>query len=387
MNRIRKYHAKFVQSHGQKPSLTFTTSPLISKALYQFYPVLIIFDSTLNNIMWMQEDTCMGFIYLTLICFSAHMLKPSVDRSQLFYSWMSFLSLGFLGLSVIYYIHSTLSDMQEDEAPTVDDIIIVLESVLDKLDRIRIEVVGCGLRKRLVSTTWATLKLIVMLTPIHWICMQFFSPMECFMWFLALLFTYHSTWFQCTLRLCWRSLPVRNAYYKIWRMEFGRRYKGNMPLTYRVISNEEVVPFPKSLRGLTGAPLQLQLQNLLLSESSADKDSGSGDCSDEYVKVKIVEFCIDENERKWPKEGWSHHLLPYERQRYSMSFDPLCRSSQSPWRFQEDISRDWWWIDDTWVHSAWQYCDSEWNYLGGKDSIGCYTRCRMWKRKAFRIKD
>ncbi|AAS54705.1 AGR215Cp [Eremothecium gossypii ATCC 10895] len=381
MGSSRKYHAKFAQSRGQKPSLTFTTSPVVSQALYQFYPVLVIVDSVLNNMMWIQEDTCLGFVYLVLLYFSAQTLYAEVDRTRAFESWMSFVSAGFLGLSAVYYVHSTLKEMQESEAPTVDDIVIVLESVLDKLQRLRVEVLGSGLRRRLVVDVWAALKLVAVLTPLHWVLVRVLTPLECFTWFLVLASTYHSTWFQCTLLLCWRSLPVRVAYYRFWRLSLRGRRSGQ-PLRYRVLSEDEVVPFPRALQRLSGAQLQLKLQSLLISDAAATVDMESTD----YIKVCIVEFCIDENERKWPKDGWSHTLLPYERQRYSLALDPQHRASPSPWRLQETVARDWHWVDDTWQHSPWSYCDTEWNFLGSKDSIGCYTRHRTWKRRAFRIK-
>ncbi|AMD19641.1 HCL510Wp [Eremothecium sinecaudum] len=377
-----KYYAKFVHNHVQKSSLTFTTSPVVSKALSQFYPLLIVVDSVLNNLMWIQEDTSLGFIYLLLLCLSVKILEPSVDRSLWFYNWVAFVSLSFLVCSVIYNIHSTIRDMKKDEAPTVDDIMIVLESVIDKLDRMRIEIVGVGLRKRLVANSWAITKLMLVLMPFHWIILKMLSPINYLMMFLALAATYHSAWFQSTLKLCWRSLHVRMLYYKLWSYDPSNAWC-TKPVQYEVLS-EEHIPFPKVPENLTGAKLQLHVQNALTEEDISWSDRElSPDMN--YARVEVVQFHISENERKWPVDGWTGTMLPYERQHYSLTLDPLHRDSPSPWKLQEELSPEWWWMDDNWTKSAWKYTDSEWNYLGDSDSVGCYNRWREWKRKAFKI--
>lgn len=383
-----KYHAKFIHNHGQKPSLTFTTSPKVSSALYQLYPFLLTLDCALNKIIWSCEDVCLNFIHLVLMVLCVNLLDPMPQKSSsddlkttATESWLGVMSGSFLALSVIYYMSSLIRELKEDEPPTVDDIVIVLEGVLDKLERIRQEILGKGFKRRVIESYPGLLRVVIILTPVHWICMRFFlSAKEYLMIFIVFFSIYHSAWFQSTLRLGWRSLFVRHVYFWVANY-FNSVETTQLALNdyYKVISDCELVPFPKSLRGLKGVQLQLQLHKLLHDETPAEKDPA------ECVSVKIVEFQIEENQRKWPLDGWSHTLLPYERQQYSIMVGKNHFTSKSPWEFQESLSHVWYWIDDTWRHEDWLYCDTDWNDKGSVDSLVCYTRRRKWRRRAFTV--
>ncbi|CDO95194.1 unnamed protein product [Kluyveromyces dobzhanskii CBS 2104] len=113
------------------------------------------------------------------------------------------------------------------------------------------------------------------------------------------------------------------------------------------------------------------------------QDPTTIDPESDYIHVKIIEYNLDENERKWKQEGWTPKLLPYERSHFcnSISLAP----SVSPWKFHEDLPTEWIWVDSTWVPGSWQYCDAQWEPLGLNDSIASFTRRRVWKRKAFKI--
>lgn len=48
----KKFKARFIHNHGQKPSFIQITPPMISSVLFHAYPLLIIIDNALANIMW-----------------------------------------------------------------------------------------------------------------------------------------------------------------------------------------------------------------------------------------------------------------------------------------------------------------------------------------------
>lgn len=383
--KMKKYITKFVYHHGQKPSLTYNTVPIVSTALFHIYPLLLIWDCILSKIMWIQEDTCLRFIHLVLSYTSLFLLQLDSEQTawkdQVFSVWIGFLSFGFLILSIVYYINTLVKEFTISEPPTVDDIVIVLESVLDKLDKIREEILGIGLNKRTTTGFIIIFKLLLIMTPIHWIIMKWiFTPRDYIIWLIITLSLYHSSWFQCTLKLCWRSLIIRRLYYKFWLSTFWKR---ESPPFFRIISQNEIKLPSKSLYGLSKRDIHLELLN----SNQIDTKKITHENSDKYVFIDIVEFLIDENERKWQTDGWSHILLPYERQKYSNTLDKFHTRCNSPWNFQEELSPRWLWIDEQWKPSSWNYCDTEWNFLGKNDSVDSYTRRRTWKRRAFQIKE
>ena len=276
---------------------------------------------------------------------------------------------------MLYYIHTLFRDLERSEAPTIDEINHTLESVLEKLSTVRDEVLGPGKSRKIHRLDLGTFKFVLLLTIFQFLFLRFFSLRQFVVFFCIQLPLFHSVYYQSTMKLFWRSLWIRRAYYCFWK-------DGTAPVTtdimeFKVVSEEQVVPFPKSLQGLKGKELQIQLQTLII------QDSHTIDPESDYVRVKIVEFRIDENERKWNQEGWTRHLLSYERTHFCNSFNhTYC---MSPWKFQEDLPTEWIWVDDSWIPSQWRYCDSEWTEIGTKDSIACFTRRRTWRRKAFQI--
>lgn len=203
-------HANFIYHHGQKPSLTYVTPATVSSALHRMYPLLLIADATLSNLMWICEDLCLPFIQLVMVLMVVNFLCEDVrtDISHLFQFWLGLMSLFFLAFSVVYYMLTIYQDLRyESEPPTVDDIVIVLESVVDKLTTIQ--------RESLYVNKKRALQLAILFTPLHWGLLSIVSIKNYCMGFTLVCILYHSNWFQCTIKLFWRLLLTRTAYYKL----------------------------------------------------------------------------------------------------------------------------------------------------------------------------
>ncbi|SCW03656.1 LAFE_0G15280g1_1 [Lachancea fermentati] len=370
-----KLHAKIVHNHGQKSSLTFTTAPIISWSLHRVYPLLLIFDAVLNNLMWCCEDVCLPFINLVLVVLAINLLDP-FDESlyvRILNSWLGVMSGTFSLLSASYYVSSVFRELKQDESPTLDDIVIVMENVVYKMEKLRQDV-----RPIITLTSRELLSIGIIGTPAHWIVMRYLlSPKQYLKGLLICLLIFHSTWCQSTIRLCWRSLFVRRIWFVLQNV---RSRKSVPPIPYYIVIERNLqVALPRGSEDLPESKLGLKI-GLILSKGLNHKAEAGN-----YATLDLVEFQIDENQRKWPLDGWTHHLLPYERQKYCATLDPEHSTTKSPWEFQELLEREWFWLDDSWKHEDWNYGDTEWNNKGSFDSLDCYTRRRTWTRRAYRI--
>lgn len=390
-DKVFRYQAKFIYNHGQKPSLTFVTPSNLSSVLYRLYPFLIVVDGALSNIMWVCQDRCLPFIHLVMICLVINLLsfaEPNEDRSWLspssiFCFWLGIMSALVLPFNFAYYVLTVYQDLRESEPPTLDDVVIVLESVLDKLGTMRAEVLG-----RVVDTrNWVNLvKLTLFFTPIHYLLMKTLTIRTYVMWMTVLAMLYHSTWFQCTLKLFWRVYMVRKVYYGLL-LFFGN--DRNIQLSPMMDAQSAIdfchsfkhIPRTDSIATLRGQRLQLQLQRLYpWSEPILPLRSSQLT----HQTITVIDFTIYENQRKWKDRGWSSIMLTYEKPSFCMKIDGHTVACKSPWEFQEGLPADWTWLDDCWRPIGWVYSDTNWVATGEKDSLESFTRTKIWKRRAFK---
>lgn len=385
-------HSKFVYNHGQKPSLTRVTNSKISSTLYRLYPLLIIVDGALSNVMWICDDICLPFIYVVMISLFVNMLSLT-DPSQSFKTtncgmiltlWLGMMAGISLLLSFSFYVVTVYQDLEQYEPPTLDDIVIVLESVVDKLDTMRRE----GLHHMLKMKTWLdTINLALILTPVQFVSMKCFSIRDYTLLIVISCMLYHSNWFQSTIRLFWRVLATRKLYFMAKSM-FDNQNIIYAPLIDGKTANEKTnatifLPFPKTPSKLGGNKLQLELLRLHPLGKEIDnvhKISTSDTC------IAINEFIIHENQRKWkPYNTWQPKLLSYEAPKFCMQLNECLHACKSPWEFQESLPTDWEWLDDCWRPSGWKYFDSCWKSTGSNDSLEAYTRTKVWRRRAFKV--
>lgn len=374
------FRARFIYNHGQKPSLTFVTPAAMSSALHRMYPLLFIANATLSNVMWICEDLCLPFIHLMMVLMAVNFLceDVKVDISHIAQFWLGLMSIFFLGFSLIYYILTLYQGLQQDdsEPPTVDEIVILLESVVDKLTTIQQEILHVDGKR--------ALQLAILLTPLHWCLIRVVSIKKYCLGFTLICCFYHSNWFQCTIKLFWRFLLTRKVYYGLEEISNGSRpfSKKFIKPSKAIRCNNEThrIALSHGLKALhgDGQKLQLRLQKLFPWDQPLENYENGSD-------LLIVELKISENQRKWQADGWTTRMLPYERAEYSIKIDGELYACHSPWKFQEYDLENWLWLDDCWRPAEWIYSDTEWNFKGLHDSIECYTRRRTWKRRIYRI--
>lgn len=372
------FHARFIYHHGQKPSLTVVTPAVVSSSLHRIYPFLLMADATMSNLMWICEDLCLPFIHLTMVLMVVNFLCEDVKLDMLYIArlWLGLMSLFFLAFSGVYYILTLYRNLKYDsEPPTVDDIVIVLESVVDKLETVRHEMLFVDTKRALQS--------VVLLTPLHWFLIHLISIKNYIMGFILMCLLYHSNWFQCTLKLFWRILLTRKVYYAIMQIFDGQNTlsKQLVDCTMAIDLNDNIhrMALSEDVKSLTSHKLQLQLQKLFPWDRPLHYSAKGTD-------LMIVELRIDENQRKWQSDGWTALMLPYERTKFSIELNgkKTC-ACNSPWQFQDSAPKSWSWLDDFWRPTNWVYSDTNWNYKGDNDSLDCNTRTRTWKRRGFRL--
>lgn len=431
------YHAKFINSHGQKPSLTLVTPSMLSMTLAKAYPVLVILDAALDNLMWICEDRCLPFLYAVMIYLSTNMFSWSSDdhvlgspATNVLLLWVEVISSIFLFFAVAYFISSVYYGMSSAEPPTVDDIIINLESLLDKLETLRNEIMFRRWFKTPVSKFSMFRifsRLALVLTPLHYIMMRFVSVQMYTKILVLFALFYHSDWIQVTLKLCWRLLFVRTLYFKVFSYIFGDEYTifgSNAKFVLKTLSTDQMMKLTPNVQVQIPLPMttltKMKDSNLLelfllrfVNTKGTDIDntiSGNEELANEVLDIKddsisnqdsvvnksdsveitVKEILVFENQRKWKYEGWLPKLLPYERKLYTTNcnnkyLDPSAYSIPSPEQLEQQLPSGWTWVEKTWEKSPWVYSDTDWNITGTKDSLEGYTRSRVWKRKVFKM--
>ncbi|QLQ81519.1 hypothetical protein HG537_0F02800 [Torulaspora globosa] len=390
-DKIFRCRARFVYNHGQKPTLTFVTPSSLSSVLYRLYPLLIIVDGALSNAMWVCEDRCLPFIHLVMVCLMVNLLTFTeqsagtswVSLRGLFMCWLGLMSAFVLLVSFAYYVLTIYQDLRDSEPPTLDDIVIVLESVIDKLGTMRAEVLG----KLPDTRNWINLlKLALLFTPIHYLLIKMVTIRTYVMWMTILAMLYHSTWFQCTLKLFWRVYPVRKAYYRLTSLFGNNRHIQRSPLIDAQTAIDlchafSYIPRTDSIAMVTGHRLQLHLQKLYPWSESIPTTSKQHTTQ---PHITVVDLTIYENQRKWKDHGWSSRMLSYEKPSFCMKINDRLMACNSPWQFQETLPADWTWLDDCWRPIGWIYSDTNWRATGDRDSLESFTRTKIWKRRAFK---
>ncbi|SCU93641.1 LAFA_0F17458g1_1 [Lachancea sp. 'fantastica'] len=378
------FRANLVQKQGQKAGLTYSTAPQVSWALNRLYPFLIIFDGLLSNLMWCCDDICLPFIYLVLLILVVNLggdfeMYSNVINA-LAVSWLGLMSLVFMVLSCLYYISSVVRELKQEEPPTLDDIVVIMENVHYKLERMREDVARISkLRRRDLASFF------VILVPFNWLISTYMVSARSYVRFLVVGgLIFHSSWCQCTLRLIWRSLLVRQLSFFLVKRQRRSLPKDSTSTHYAILEDALEVAVPKELALLSDFKHAMKFKQCVCDAISNGCEHLRGDPNYEWVKVLVVEYRISENQRKWPLDGWTHNTLVYERTKFSTERDGDWFKSLSPWEFQESLGPDWVWIDDGWRPHGWNYCDTEWNPKGSTDSLDCYTRTRIWVRGAFR---
>lgn len=85
--------------------------------------------------MWHIDDVSLQLIYIILLCYSTALVVPK-NTSLLFQAfdiWLGYTSVFILAGTMFYYNYTLWKELEQSEAPTIDEITHTLDSVLEKL--------------------------------------------------------------------------------------------------------------------------------------------------------------------------------------------------------------------------------------------------------------
>lgn len=358
----------------QSSPLLSSTPPLVSKALVNSYPYLIIINKLLSITTWTNDDYWVNVVIISLYALVVLYFENLVI-------W-----LGHLILVAILISYALLNNKIIKEAnlhPTLDDVVQALTSTCVKADILLLPITSLSLTaydiKRLIFTT-------LFLTPVYLVVtFLLIKPRTILLLTGVYLLTYHSSYSIVTRRILWKLKIVRLIFFY-----------------------------------LTGLDLS-ETKNHSLFAAAFAKVSSSGTSSKSNKPVRFT-YVIYENQRKWLGIGWTSNLLSYERTPWT---DEFLNESSSIDSFKLPNAADdatngdsnmqgatWRWVDKTWRldltndgaitlssskrskttanptnDEGFIYYDNTWKKPSTEDTFSKYTRRRRWIRTAELIFD
>lgn len=331
------------------------------------YPVLLLLDNCLNNILWLNNTHYHYFNNVILLILSLNFLIA--DRtSQSLYSililWVGLLSTELLIMSIVYYCITLSNDLETDEPPTLEDIFNLIDAITHKLHILKEESIVSKLQ---IDSKLSIIIIVGVTSIIQWALMSCIAVKRYVISYLIFCSIYHSDWVQATLRLLWRSGYIRNVIHLVDRFKKKRPIKSLKDLI--------------SIQEIKSNESRLKVSDLEIMESYMDIIH-----LEQTDSVKVLELTIWENQRKWNGKGWFTKLFSYERGPFSI-FDAgqTVLDCKAPLKFEDGLFDGWTWLDKKWEINDWVYFDSCWNLVGSKDSLQCYTRSRKWVRRILQL--
>jgi hypothetical protein len=292
-------------------------------------------NAAVDLFTWTGKDPAMNAVYWILVYLGVYYYYTIVY-------WLYLVPLLVLAYcSVNYYVNSVYVDVNGQEKPTLEEILLSLENLVTKLEHLVLPI------KSFRLTWWKFVNFMMIVTPLNIILLRYVIPIRAYLVIhIIICSTYHSLWFQATIRVIWRSQFVRNA----WNFFIGSHTLNNTN-NYKILNGNK--------------------------------------------NGKIILFQILEHQRRWFGIGWSNKLLPYERANYT---NEAFQSTSSPGEFSFPFnSRHWKWLEESWRidmefcknknKDGWVYYDNYWQAPQYCDSIASYTRSRKWTRKAVLVTD
>ncbi|CUM63261.1 uncharacterized protein PRCAT00000832001 [Priceomyces carsonii] len=348
--------------------------PLLTSALSNIFPYLLLIDNFLEVITWTNEDPYQNFLL-------------AVVYSVLVMYWHTIggvalpLLMAVSFSCVVWSVSSVIYDSTFDEKPTVDEVLHTLHNITVRCEMLFRPVQHFDLKKKNFVTAFL---MATLLTPLHLLVIKTFLGPQKYFWILGLFFfTYHSPWSFSARRLLWRSVYIRIIAFYITGLD--------IKLDRRKPKFEnDASPGVHSAYISDGDEYG---RTPLLSDFKITKKSKT---SATQLK-QVVRFEVLENERRWLGIGWSKILFPSERSNYcsenSMLPSPPISDDYPFPVFENDLySYLWEWVDLQWKldkefdkgrdPEGWVYSDSNWTNQSFKDGFSKYTRSRKWIRHA-----
>ncbi|GMM58672.1 Pex32 protein [Maudiozyma humilis] len=393
------YRADLVSPVTSQTPLAMDTPMVVIKALANIYPLMVIVDNVLSTLQWRTADSQLVCVHLLMFCLSLRfLLSPhtialsSLTSASFILDYTGLMSTVFIGCSVSYYIYTVLEQTRFAEPPTVDDIVLLLQSIQNKLDTSRrnmLRVVKITTIRELVQ--WVTLATLFQLMVFK---LHLFSAVhdsrDYVITCVAIAGLYHSQSFQGLLKLVWRVRVVRSVC--VWwsgkqralysgRSVSAAQWFAEMEAQSRYITVKLIVDDVEELTKIN--VLRRKLVELY-DEKSSDDNSATSALDSPTISFNIMEVKIHQHQRKWNGRDWEEELLSYERPQYTVtSTHNTHNQCESPNVFDKALPERWVSLDHTWYKSAWHYSSTDWNYIGKCDTPECFTRSRVWHKRIF----
>lgn len=355
-------------------------NPILSSALSNIFPYLLLVDNFLEVITWTNEDPYQNF--LMIVIYSVIVMYWNVIN---YFIIPILISVSFSCL--VWSISSIIYDSKYNEQPTIDEVLHTLHNITIRIEMLLRPVQHVKLKFKNYFTIFL---MATILTPVNVGLVKTVVPPQKYLWFLGLfMLTYHSPWSFSIRRLLWRSVYIRLFVFYLTGLNIKLDRK-NRPFydsdNFKSLSEDgdskdqvQLLTDFKILKKVIVSPTQLK---------------------------QIVKFEILENERRWLGVGWSKFLLPNDRP--SFCYEQSLLTSPEPTNdpketfpfpvFENDLySYTWSWQDDKWKidqdfnknkeKEGWLYNDNNWDNGDYQDGFSKYTRSRKWVREAVLLID
>ncbi|SMN19577.1 similar to Saccharomyces cerevisiae YBR168W PEX32 Peroxisomal integral membrane protein, involved in negative regulation of peroxisome size [Maudiozyma saulgeensis] len=393
-------HASFVTHINQRIPLIMSTPLPVLKGLSDIYPLLIIIDNILSTLLWTTDDSGTIFVNMVMICLSIrYLIIPTklnlteITSQYVLLDYLGLLCSSFLFCSIGYYFHTVISETRNSEPPTVDDIVMLLENVENKLHVIKKQVLNLFMIDSYkIFFQWLTLATFiqVLIFRLHFI--PYIDDTKSYLILAFILSSiFHTRTCQGLLQLLWRIKAVRIAYFW-WRGSNDKLYsvKRLTPLAYfnMIISDKSYITVTLTIHNTDELTKIETLRNRLIElYEQGEHSTQQTEMSTPSLTFNIIKLTVQENQRKWGGINWTGETLSYERTNFIINspFGTIF-NSDNPLNYDTTFPGNWIKLDETWNKSPWTYQDGNWGIIGSKDSPECFTRSRTWSLRIFQRK-
>lgn len=349
-------------------------SPILSSALSNIFPYLLLIDNFLEITTWTNEDKYQNFLLIVIYVVAV-----------LYWNYLSYIIIPITIATVfsclVWSINSVIYDSKWNEKPTIDEILHTLHNITARFEMLLRPIRNIPFStKSMIKVTIIT----TLLTPLHVALLRYIiSPKNYICFWGTFVLTYHSPLSFTFRRLLWRSFYIRLLAFCMTGM--------NIRLSTSPVSSYNIDLSKNDFDGL----------------DTSSKSSILADFKIENKKMisatelqQTVIFEILENERRWVGVGWSKVMMPNDRPYYCYESS----QNESPPIFNDDdhftfptfasdlYDYKWHWLDTNWTideefnrgknSDGWVYYDNSWSNPAPEDGFTRFTRSRKWMRKA-----
>lgn len=357
--------------------------PILSSALSNIFPYLLLIDNILGMATWTNDDpyqNCLFVVFYSVIV--------------MYWQTVSYFALPLIFavtfLCVMWSVSSSIYDSKFNERPTIDEVLHTLHNITVKFELLLRPLRNVLIQKKNIIQMCL---MSIILTPLQVFIVKTVMTPQVFVWLLGVfLLTYHSVASFVIRRLLWRSLYVRYVAFYIT----GITAKSHPGENIAIMNNTNFLTLSGSEHVNNSSLVDNSSPVEIIGDFSLVKSIRK---SESYLEQNVL-FEVLENERRWLGLGWSKFLMHGDRPPYcylqSMTKIPPISNDQESFTFptfENDLySYKWKWLDANWSidtefnkgksSNGWVYYDNRWSSDSYKDGFSRYTRSRKWDRAA-----